>query len=63
MKTLINDLEDRLSFLRNVTKVQNESISVCYDQVTALVNSNALISRDIDSLYAEIRTITKEENK
>ena len=61
MKNQINDLEDRIAFLRNVTKVQNESIQACYSQATELVNSNSTISRDIDALYAEIRNLTKKD--
>ena len=61
MKNQIEDIEDQIAFLRNVTKVQNESITACYAQAKELVNSNALISHDIDSLYTKIRIITKQD--
>ena len=49
------DIDNRINFLRNVTKVQKESINELYSQAGELVNDNARIAKEIESLYASMR--------
>jgi len=49
------EINERIEFLNNIVRVQNESIAEIYKQASALVESNASISKEIAELYKSMR--------
>ena len=49
------EINERIEFLNNIVRVQNESITEIYKQASALVESNASISKEIAELYKSMR--------